>query len=76
MNAETPPALDVSGSVRAKRRNVPAWRAVEMNRFEPEMCQPSASGVAAVLSEPASDPDSGSVRANAPSSSPRARGGT
>ena len=47
-----------------------------MNCFVPEIFQPSPSGVAEVRSEPASEPASGSVRANAPSSSPRASGGT
>jgi hypothetical protein len=75
-NAETPSASRVDGSVRAKSRKVPACRAVEMKRFEPEMCQPPSSGVAAVRSDPASEPDSGSVRANAPIDSPRASGGT
>ena len=44
--------------------------------FEPEIVQPSSSAVAAVRSEPASEPDSGSVSAKAPISSPRASGGT
>ena len=37
MKALTPRAPGVLGSVRAKRRNVPAKRAVEMNCFVPEM---------------------------------------
>ena len=44
MKAETPLAPGVSGSVRAKRRNVPAKRAVEMNCFVPVIVQPSPSG--------------------------------
>jgi hypothetical protein len=63
-------------AVRAKRRNVPAYSAVEMNCFAPEMRQPSPSRVADVRSAPASDPASASVSAKAPISSPRASGGT
>src|SRR5207237_3257530 len=44
--------------------------------FVPEIRQPSSVAVAAVRSEPASEPASGSVRAKAPRSSPRASGGT
>ena len=40
------------------------------------MRQPSPSGSARVRSEPASEPASGSVSANEPSTSPRASGGT
>ena len=76
MNADTPRAPGVSASVRANRRNVPAYSAVEMNCLVPEMRQPPSSRVAAVRSEPASDPASVSVSANAPISSPRASGGT
>ena len=43
--AETPRAPGVSGSVRAKRRNVPAASAVEMNCFAPAMCHPPSSRV-------------------------------
>ncbi len=75
-NAEMPRAPGVSGSVRAKRRNVPAYSAVEMNCFAPAIRQPPSSRVAEVRSEPASDPASASVSANAPISSPRASGGT
>ena len=42
MNAETPFAPGVSGSVRAKRRNVPAKRAVVIHCFVPEIVQPSS----------------------------------
>ena len=76
MKALTPRAPGVSGSVRAKRRNVPACSAVEMNCFVPEMRQPSPFASAAVRSEPASEPASVSVSAKAPISSPRASGGT
>ena len=76
MKALTPRAPGVSGSVRAKSRNVPACSAVEMNCFVPEMRQPSPFGSAAVRSEPASEPASVSVSAKAPISSPRASGGT
>ena len=62
--------------MRAKKRNVPAYSAVEMNCFAPEMRQPPSSRVAEVRREPASDPASASVSANAPISSPRASGGT
>ena len=62
--------------MRAKSRKVPACRAVEMKRFDPAIRQPPFSGVADVRSDPASDPDSGSVSANAPIWSPRASGGT
>ena len=44
--------------------------------FEPVITQPSPSGSATVRSDPASDPDPGSVSAKAPIVSPRARGGT
>src|SRR5437667_337627 len=63
MKALTPRAPAVSRSVRAKKRNVPACSAVEMNCFVPETRQPSPSGVAAARNEPASDPDSASVSA-------------
>ena len=42
----------------------------------PVIRQPPSSGVAAVRSAPASEPESASVRANAPSVSPLASGGT
>ena len=70
MNAETPRAPSVSGSVRAKKTNVPACSPVEMNCFEPEMRHPSPSGTAVVLSAPASEPEPASVSANAPIFSP------
>ena len=76
MNAETPRAPGVFGSVRAKRRNVPAYSAVEMNCFVPEIRQPPSIRVADVRSEPASEPASVSVSAKAPIASPRASGGT
>ena len=44
--------------------------------FVPVIVQPSPSGSAAVRSEAASEPASGSVSANAPIFSPRASGGT
>ena len=44
--------------------------------FEPVIVQPSPFGVAAVRSEPASDPDPGSVSANAPRTRPAASSGT
>jgi hypothetical protein len=44
--------------------------------FAPVIVHPSPSGTAAVRSEPASEPASGSVRAKAPIVSPRASGGT
>ena len=56
----------VSGSVRAKKRKVPAFSAVEMNCFAPEIRQPPSSGVAGVRIAPASEPASDSVSANAP----------
>ena len=65
-----------SGSVRAKRMNVPACSPLVMNCFVPEMRQPSPSATAAVRSAPASDPDPDSVSANAPIFSPWASGGT
>ena len=52
-------AGDAAGSVRAKRRKVPAWRAVEMKRFVPEIRQPPPPRVAEVRSEPASEPGLG-----------------
>ena len=76
MNALTPRAPGVSGSVRAKSRNVPACSAVEMHCFVPVMRQPSPFALGGVRSEPASEPASASVSANAPISSPRASGGT
>ena len=75
-NAETPRAPAVSGSVRAKSRNVEACAPFVIHCFVPMMRQPSPSASARVRSAPASDPDSGSVSANAPSPSPRASGGT
>ena len=56
--------------MRAKSRNVPACRAVEMKRFDPAIRQPPFSGVADVRSDPASEPASGSVSAKAPIWSP------
>ena len=44
--------------------------------FAPVIVQPSPVGSALVRSAPASEPASGSVSANAPSTSPRASGGT
>ena len=76
MNAETPFAPGMSGSVRAKRSTVPPKPPFVIHCFEPEIDQPSPFGVAAVRSEPASDPASGSVSAKAPIASPRASGGT
>ena len=73
--ALTPPAPGVSGSVRAKSRNVPAYRPFVIHCFAPVIRQPSPSGSARVRSAPASDPASGSVRANAPRCSPAASGG-
>ena len=76
MNALTPAAPGVSGSVRAKRMNVPAKRPFVIHCFAPVMRQPSPSASARVRSAPASEPASGSVSANAPICSPRASGGT
>src|SRR5689334_16248021 len=76
MNAETPRAPGVSGSVRAKRTKVPACEPFVIHCLAPVMRQPSPSGTAAVRSAPASEPASGSVSAKAPISSPRASGGT
>ena len=75
-NADTPFGPGVSGSVRAKSRNVEACAPFVIHCFEPVMRQPSPSGSARVRSEPASEPASGSVSANAPIPSPRASGGT
>src|SRR5436305_10473707 len=47
-----------------------------MNCFVPLICQPSPVASARVRNDAASDPDSGSVSANAPIASPRASGGT
>ena len=44
---------------------MPAWLPFVTHCFVPPIVQPSASGVAAVRSEPASEPESGSVSANA-----------
>ena len=44
--------------------------------FAPVIDQPSPSATAAVRSDPASEPASGSVSAKAPTVSPRASGGT
>jgi hypothetical protein len=55
---------------------VPARAPFVIHCFEPEIRQPSPSCRAAVRSEPASEPASGSVRAKAPRVSPRASGGT
>src|SRR6266498_2894998 len=76
MNAEMPRAPSVDSSVRAKRRNVPAKRPFVIHCFAPVIAQPSPAGSALVRSAPASEPASGSVSANAPITSPRARGGT
>ena len=73
---ETPRAPAVAASVRAKSRNVPAREPFVIHCFEPFSTQPSPSGEAVVRKEPASEPDPGSVSANAPSCSPRASGGT
>ena len=76
MNAETPFAPGVSGSVRAKSSTVPAKPPFVIHCFEPVIDQPSPVATAAVRSAPASEPASGSVSANAPIASPRASGGT
>ena len=73
---ETPRAPAVSGSVRAKSRNVPARDPFVIHCLEPFSTQSSPSDTALVRSEPASEPAPGSVSANAPSCSPRASGGT
>ncbi len=73
---ETPRAPAVSGSVRAKSTNVPARDPFVIHCFEPFSFHPSSAGSADVRSEPASEPDPDSVRANAPICSPRASGGT
>ena len=66
----------VSESVRANRRKVEAWLPFVHHCFVPLIRQPSPSGDAVVRSEPASEPEPGSVSANAPIASPRASGGT
>ena len=75
-NALTPRVPAVDASVRAKTRNVPAWLPFVIHCFEPLSLQPSPSGTAAERSAPASDPESGSVSANAPMTRPAARSGT
>ena len=73
---ETPRAPAVAGSVRANSTNVPAREPFVIHCFAPFSTQPSPSAAAVVRSEPASEPEPGSVSANAPRCSPRARGGT
>ena len=75
-NALTPFAPSVEGSVRAKTRNVPAWLPFVIHCLAPLSLQPSPSGTALVRSAPASDPEPGSVSANAPSTRPVASSGT
>jgi hypothetical protein len=55
---------------------VPACAPFVIHCFVPVTVQPSPSGTAVVRSDPASEPESGSVSANAPSASPAASGGT
>ena len=55
---------------------MPARDPFVIHCFEPEIRQPSPSGSAVVRSEPASEPEPGSVSAKAPICSPRASGGT
>src|SRR6185437_13777571 len=76
MNALTPRAPAVSGSVRANKRNVPACRPLVIHCFAPVIFQPPSCGSAFVRRAPASEPASASVSANAPRCSPRASGGT
>ena len=71
-NAETPAAPGFAASVRAKSRIVPPKPPFVIHCFVPVIVQPSPSGSAAVRSEAASEPASGSVSANAPIFSPRA----
>ena len=75
-NALTPFAPSVERSVRAKTRNVPAWLPFVIHCLAPLSLQPSPSGTALVRSAPASDPEPGSVSANAPSTRPVASSGT
>src|SRR5262245_30002008 len=74
--AETPFGPGVSGSVRATSSTVPPKPPFVIHCFEPVIDQPSPSAAAAVLSDPASEPASGSVSAKAPIASPHASGGT
>ena len=62
--------------MRANSSTVPAKAPLVIHCFAPVIVQPSPSATAAVRSEPASEPASGSVSANAPIASPRASGGT
>ena len=66
----------MSWSVRANSSTVPPKPPFVIHCFVPVIVQPSPSATAAVRSEPASEPASGSVSANAPIASPRASGGT
>ena len=75
-NALTPRAPAVAWSVRANSRKVPEYRPFVIHCFAPVIVQPSPDGSAFVRIAPASEPASGSVRANAPRCSPRASGGT
>ena len=56
--------------------NVPARDPFVIHCFVPVIDQPSPVGSAVVRSDPASEPELDSVRANAPICSPRASGGT
>ena len=62
--------------MRANSSTVPPKAPFVIHCFAPVIVQPSPSATAAVRSEPASEPASGSVSANAPIASPRASGGT
>jgi len=76
MKADTPRAVRESAPVRAKSRIVPPSEAFVIHCFEPLTRQPPSVSTARVTSEPASEPEPGSVRAKHPTPSPRASGGT
>ena len=76
MNADTPRAVRVAGSVRAKRQERAAERGVRDPLLRAAHVPAVARLSAEVTSEPASDPAPGSVSAKQPICSPCASGGT
>jgi hypothetical protein len=74
MKAEMP-REPLSGSVRAITTEVPATLALVMNALLPLRTQLSPRSWARVRSAAASEPDPGSVKPHAPSTSPWASGG-
>ena len=75
MNADTP-RPPAAGSVLAMTTAVPATLPLVMKAFVPSSTKASSASTARVSIAAASEPAPGSVRPQAPRTSPRASGGT